>query len=387
MNKCIKNLKQRYLILLITLLAFFAGCGESINKDDKPEDLISVNGIHFGDTKYNVSTDMDNCFGYLNVYTKSETGYYNFDMNNSGKILLYMDRELDKVVPVCSRINCTHDNLDCDAVFSEFIYPEVIYNEGYIYTEMIEEAEDKNMMDFYLYKVSADGSKREKVFKMYTYLKNASIIPSVYIHRGCVYYLLTETDNVSLYKKDLKKGEPELIYKYKGEFSDICNIKGYGEGIFFSRSQDGVSYQIAYHSCIDNKTYDIVGDSCWSYAITDDFIYYISPDGQLNKMSLKDLKTQALMDNLSRSDELSTDGKYLYIDNYNESSMQNFKDRKIDVYTLGGEKVDTIDLDKQYSTCDFGDENYMFFGFNDGTKKYFDKSQIGIASHEWKMLG
>ena len=93
------------------------------------------------------------------------------------------------------------------------------------------------------------------------------------------------------------------------------------------------------------------------------------------------------MDNLSRSDELSTDGKYLYIDNYNESSMQNFKDRKIDVYTLGGEKVDTIDLDKQYSTCDFGDENYMFFGFNDGTKKYFDKSQIGIASHEWKMLG
>ena len=60
-------------------------------------------------------------FAYQFV-AESEKGYYLWERINPGWLyprLMFLDRESGRVVPLCSRPDCTHEDEECNAYFRE----------------------------------------------------------------------------------------------------------------------------------------------------------------------------------------------------------------------------------------------------------------------------
>lgn len=380
-----KKIKGLILILLCTVIMLCSCKPKNVNEGyvDDDNELISLStDIYYGDTAYNIETDIANYFSYLQIYTACSDGYYTFIRRGTigGNQLMFIDKESKQCLPVCSNVDCLHNNDQCDASFGEFI-SRVNYYKNKLYTVLIEKSVDTGEWIFSLYKISTDGSAREKMFELFS-AAGDPIIPEFYIHRGYIYYQISSGEDSYLYMRKLDGEEVKLVYKVENDLSGICTPKGYGDGILFSIMDEDAKYKILYYSQQSDSLYEIADNINWSFAVAGDSVICIE-ENTMKKINLTDLNTEVILEEIGGNIELSSDGKYIYVDNLNMVREDDYSGRKIDVYDTSGKHLDTIDLDGQYNTADFGDKEYMIFTFNGSRICIFDKSQIGSETHAW----
>lgn len=170
---------------------------------------------------------------------ESEKGFYFFSGPNN-QYLFYMDKATKKSSIVCNKPDCQHVNetnsariTDCNAYFLE-ANKNLLYYDNSLYL-MSFNGEIQS-----LYKVSADGTKREKLFTFKEY------VTRLIIHRGYVYYIVEDNGTVAgneqntatvckLYRVKLNNlsGQPELLHTVQGIYGTIDQLFGYGNNIYF----------------------------------------------------------------------------------------------------------------------------------------------------------
>lgn len=141
--------------------------------------------------------------------------------------LYYIDRKSQAATPLCNKPNCSHNSVDCNAYFNLFVNASgesanvVQYYDGNLYIVVKDEDAMGNFLGNILYKVTPDGSTREKLIEF----KDG--ISHWLIHKGYFYFsqdkFADDIDSSSVY-------DSFSIKRYK-----INNIKSKPEEIFNSK--------------------------------------------------------------------------------------------------------------------------------------------------------
>lgn len=166
----------------------------------------------------------------------------------------YMEEGAEKIVPLCNKADCFHDRetdeekkKECNAYTeSLFEIQEINYYDGYVYYLT------HNGPESTLYRISADGSRREKIY--YWDFETDGYVDKWMIHRGKMYYTSYKNQII----QDKKTGEelikqwysmsslplegtlrrPTVIYSQKEELqeynvSEFGQPKAYGNYLYF----------------------------------------------------------------------------------------------------------------------------------------------------------
>lgn len=395
--------KQIFLTIALISAFILSGCQNGIKENGQDggntTDVSEINeidrNIDFGDITYNSNTDIQNYYQYFNEAVSYNIGYYIFENLKSGNRLLeYFDRQTGVILPVCSKADCKHEDESCDAVFSYEFDGYLSYYNGNLYTVFSEWNDDMTLTRT-LYKISLDGSRREKLFDLSTLGASGEFQgvsgTEFKIHRGYVYYAYTDGDTSHLFVRKLDDDKEAVeICRCSGLYSLISDMMGYGDGIMFQtytyNDADGadVCGKIIYYNQGSGQLSLIFEGNLGSFAIYDNGIVYF--DGKDIKMlDLSDYESEVLAEECRGYP--SYDGKYIYVDNIWECECEDdLSKRKIDVYDMAGRLVDSISLPDNSWETGFGDEYYLFQRFDEGEMYAFDKSQIGTGSYEWTLL-
>lgn len=211
-----KLLSALLIALLLPTMMLMSACNDASKTSD---DKLSF------DYTTNFQYYYSNLNGINFPVTKSEKGYYVFLPNN---YLYYIDRKSQAATPLCNKPNCSHNSVDCNAYFNLFVNASgesanvVQYYDGNLYIVVKDEDAMGNFLGNILYKVTPDGSTREKLIEF----KDG--ISHWLIHKGYFYFsqdkFADDIDSSSVY-------DSFSIKRYK-----INNIKSKPEEIFNSKN-------------------------------------------------------------------------------------------------------------------------------------------------------
>ncbi len=394
---------------MLMLLLALCSCSESLNIDKKKEavDLTQLKEINkdidFGDINPNIDTDSQNYF-ITNSIVSVETGYYYSIVNeNNDDILMYYDKDSGISLPVCQRTDCKHIDTSCDACFTSDMYCDEFEEEMWYYNnELYYLSSEKNdeSITFILNTLSMDASTRTTVKEVCTlYYDGGSIVsPVVTLHRGYMYYIVSDGEGVSLYKSTLDKDdEPEELCRCDGFYTEVAGVQGFGDGIIFecmyceeeTENILDIQGKIFYYNQNTEEISLITEGIIGGFAVTEDSIVYTDRKDTL-MYNISDGVTKILVKD--RVADAIYDGKYIYLDNVRGCMMgvTDWSDRKIAVYKTDGTYVDAISPCVNDGISLYGDEDYFFMKCRNADGEYnvymFDKSQIGIGKHEWMEL-
>jgi hypothetical protein len=151
--------KYFYMAISICILCLCGGCS---SKTETQELGVDVKALYDTDQEYSAQSYWGN---NNHKIKKADNGYYFIE----DSLLYFWDPETKDGTVVCSAPNCNHQDSDCNAYLGDFgdqwqngfdKYGLEIFN-NHIY---IREREIKdNVMDFYAYQFSMDGSERKKM--------------------------------------------------------------------------------------------------------------------------------------------------------------------------------------------------------------------------------
>lgn len=335
-----------------------------------------TNTICIDTGKYNAETDAQSFFswGYI---AQSKQGYY----FNYGNVLLFYDFKSKQVVPVCNKPNCTHDSItspDCNAVFSDYymsydIRSGIRYYEGYLYMTACDE-------DGYdcLYRISLDGSTREKYMRLYRSGKTETTTetiegtstqgyrraPHFWIHRGYVYYINNMEKNPAIRRMKMGSEKEELVYKTQGERAALYRMKAYGDYLVFQTGNfEEDMIEIDAGLCAYNtKTGEIgtiVSGVYNEYHIYGDSVYYATAT-EIRRYDMKTKEDIAVIEGNDGYYSFGIDEEYVYT--YNDKST-------LKVYTHDGEEI----------CCVIASEMQYLYNVNDGKiLAKFKDGKLGI---------
>ena len=392
------------LLCVITVAGIFAGCG-SKEGDSRGNEAFSIDNVEIG-------YDGLPFFNVFSSITKSEKGYYYYDESmyfagsnmKPAKYLMFFDPNTRSAVPVCSRADCTHGlTVGCDAVFflenqDNYIgnVDHLWYYDGDLYT-VAGNFED-NVYNHNLYRISADGSKRTKLTKLFSGGVEAF---NLFFHRGCLYIsFINEEGKNAVYKVKVEKdAEMELIYELDNADGFISDFNIYDTGITFmtgyfeDENYENSVEELKYYNPLNNEVTTLMEGVVFdSYTIIGDWICYTS-DRKLGRYDIKNKKTEDFY-TCEYPCYVSYDGKYIYAE-ASAVLLEDYSQHNIYVLDLEGKLVDTINA-PSYQDCYFGDDKFLFqmFDLDETLKnkakkpcmKAFDKSQIGTGKHEWIEL-
>lgn len=252
---------RNFLIVAVSIFTL-SGCG----KEALPNTYIEGSDFQY--------MQMD-CRGSYTGIQQGEDGYY----LRHGDYIYYLDELSGEIMPLCSRVDCMHDGEtnqirkeNCNAYVENKSDNSrgISYCNGYVYcldgTEWFDHGETQT-----LYRISADGSKKEKVYKW----ADDRRIPCWIIHRDVLYYVeqkftekkgkegteVLETD--TLYAIDLTKAmsRPEAVYTVSSEEvigPVIAHMKCYGNYLYFILNGDKVmELDGILHTFTDSFVYDM----------------------------------------------------------------------------------------------------------------------------------
>lgn len=287
-----------YLIGLFVCL-LMAACGEqtgvsdsaggTIQGSENGKDGVSAMELDFD---YVYETDDQTDCSVITVYT--ENGIYttmsisDMEKDLSGSLLMFYDYETGRTVPVCGKPDCSHEEVDCNAYFSE---PEYMFTYLYFYEDHLFVRKEENGY-LIMEQISLDGAEREKSCQLYRTMVDtrieddgtiysSSYYPIVIIHRGYAYFstYYANCEECELYRVRLGSDEnAELLCRQEGEQSMIYRLKGYGRYVFFQKGtclEDGTNDISVYAwDTQEDKMIEVVEGVLRNYTVGGNYLYY-----------------------------------------------------------------------------------------------------------------
>lgn len=344
-----KLLSALLIALLLPTMMLMSACNDASKTSD---DKLSF------DYTTNFQYYYSNLNGINFPVTKSEKGYYVFLPNN---YLYYIDRKSQAATPLCNKPNCSHNSVDCNAYFNLFVNASgesanvVQYYDGNLYIVVKDEDAMGNFLGNILYKVTPDGSTREKLIEF----KDG--ISHWLIHKGYFYfsqdkfaddidsYSVYDSFSIKRYKINNIKSKPEEIFNSKN-YSD--NLRGtfqftaYDDYIYvpvLPISEDEIkkqeesgkvtvsTYQEFYSININtikiNQIRNDEGDVCSPFFYNGQLTYLIDNSDTNGKFkyftSELDGSNPKLLTEMNYGDNLFANESQLYLQNFSEDTDEN----------------------------------------------------------------
>jgi hypothetical protein len=293
-------------------------------------------------------------------------------------------------------LNSSYDKLDItlDGPYENAIQ----YYDGNLYAIDFEYNNDRECYEPFLVKYDLDGTKYTKVTNN---LKGVSGLVDWFIHRGYFYYV---TDHqICRISMDSPKSDSETVYELKSyleETNNISELNAYGDYIYFTANTDvdteTENYKIKRLSVnvndLENKETTYENSNVRVKTFYNGKAVFMSSNSTSTDYYLADLNMEnpSLLTTQKLGYMLSSDGKYLYVDNGNKllsSSSSSKKDKylgqTITVYDGNMNEVDSFVFPSKtvYHYLDGQDEdNFLVFMADDEdsyTLSYISKSKIG----------
>lgn len=168
---------------------------------------------------------------YTSSYKKfiygSESGYY----IATGEFLYYLDEGQDEAVLLCGKINCPHEDENCNGYFFQES-PQIIYDNGKLYG-FVYTVQDNC---YHLTELSADGETRRQLFSVSGLDTNHFII-----HRGVVYYVIHEGKYEKIMAYDINRDKEAMVYLPKYEAGMITSVFCEDDKLYFGEAMIGSS--------------------------------------------------------------------------------------------------------------------------------------------------
>lgn len=379
---------------------------------------------------YEPETDFQPFFWWSSA-TNAGSNY--FFWVDSDSMLAKFDPVTKKAQLICGKSGCKHwgvtdksEYLNCDAYFSNGeltgnrltnMLPgtlgkkeTVTFQTGYIQyykKNLYVMGFDKNA-DVYLYKISKDGSKREKDCLLFKADLSSSKhpedssqsewnSPEVCIHRGYAYFI-DNREQISGQEgtpsiRRVKLGsdeEPELVFEAEGQRPSIYRMLGYGDYIFF---QSGNFKDAAYND-IDGAIYAyniqtgkitlVKNNVIAPYCIQDDKLYYdaniySSDDKSIHCYSLSTQQDEVFAKTGDRQEavDVFVDKNYVYTTGDTENEIM--------IYDRNSKKlVQRLNDDNCYM-CLYGDDKLLFHVAENGNFiNFLDKAKCKDGNAVWE---
>lgn len=303
---------------------------------------------------FNFETDFQYYYFTINgtclPVTNSETGYYFFLPN---RFLYYIDKESMESTPLCSKVNCLHnDRSSCDAYFNTYMVPIegaesniLQYYDGNLYMMLREEDQYGSFAGATLYKVSLDGATREKLISF------DFGVPNWLVHRGGFYYAQEIFRNDK--ESELTTGSILIkqlpLNNLKAKPIELFNTENYYDNIY------SISQVVAYDDYLFTMVNSMSEESIENYRST-------------GKLNFGDLESNYYSINTKTSEV-----KQIF-NSEGEISIHGFYNGKL-LYSIINKNSDS---DFRYFTCELDGNNPIFlrsmeYGdnlFSNGTQLY-----------------
>ena len=331
---------------------------------------------------------------------------------------------------LCSNVNCTHDNAECEAYLSdeECLGSTIWYYGGRIY--MIEKTKEKDIL------VSYDKTLRDKKSEKTLSTEGMSLssawgdIKYADIVNGYMYYLLYSDSGCVMYKVDINSSsEPEKVKEYNAAFNggtdfigvSLASLNAIGDKLYINwRTSISLEAEEYIVDCLDTNTgnvetlIDISSDDELSkkadskhwvtselFYDKDGNMYFVGVDSSAWCLYRMNLKTQEISE-VFKLDNKSTrnytklagyDGQYFYVFDKPDLSkgIKNITtDDKNIVYILdtNGEIKDTLEFNQESTktTADVnilgGDRRYLLVTTTDTDIQQFKASSELMSKYE-----
>lgn len=193
--------------------------------DDRAEELQEALETEY---EYNLAIDIDENiedqgFDNLRYATYTEDGFYVYD--NMTNLISFVDKKSCKMVPLCSKPACRHNDVECDAFY--YTFSAIFSYKDMIYVV----ANDPTTSTLCLYRINKDGSERTLVKTLFAVEDDTGYSYEFAIHKGYLYMkldILPENDytegNVILYRFELNgKGKKEIL-NHTGYWANISIV-------------------------------------------------------------------------------------------------------------------------------------------------------------------
>lgn len=397
---------KAFVIIMILVMLCTSGCGNVENEN--PDTDVSVNhtqsdnSMHDGtvnesitkeiqiDTgEYNAETDAQSFFLWGHV-AQSKQGYYFCDARN----LQFYDFKSKQVVPVCNRPNCTHNGMtspDCNAVFSDYYMSYdtgagLRYYDGYLYMS----ACDEEGYDC-LYRISLDGSTREKYMRLYrsgktetttetiegTIIEGYRRAPKFWIHRDYVYYINEMEKNTAIRRMKMGTDKEELIYRAQGERAALYRMKAYGDYLVFqtgnySEDMIDVEADVCAYNIKTGELGKIVEGVYNEYHIYGDKLYYTTAT-EIRSYDMKTKEDIAVITGNSGYYTFCIDDDYIYTFDYNSL---------VQVYTHDGKEVCRVS-DSKMRALYYVNDGKLLAEFPNGKIGIIETTDFADGSAAW----
>lgn len=381
MNK----VKSVNLLIMVMLLCaapcFMTGCG-------------NPNYEKLG-REYDTEYDFQYFFGSMPSVQKVDKGYYFL----LGEFLFYYDNTMEQACIVCNKYDCNHQNEECNAYLAGAT--EINYFNKKLYYIAPEEEYSEN---WYLFCVSCDGKRREKIVQVATLNpEDNGISFQMCVHRGKIFFSVLKSTNLK--KRSAVVYEVELegrhtwkeIDSFEGYGAAIDDIAAYGNTLVVLASYaDSEEGEFRYHTDLVNLEkvdvkkdviYDKDRDAIFAF-MNKDVLYYYS-DNKLFSKNINNGEEKCVSGSNVFYDEINFDGNYIYNSNWTICRENNdFSDYRIDIYDLNGHKKKSISMTENMTWL-YGDKEAFLFTDRTDEKvnvKIYDKSGIGSENNDFKNI-
>ena len=305
----------------------------------------------------------------------AETGYY-YTANSpvytsSYKFLYYFDMVNKNSMPLCTKLNCAHNDENCDAYLSddECLSANIWYYNQRIY--MIEKTAEKDIL------VSYDKTGRDKKQENILSVDGMSVRAghnSACVIKGRIFYILKSERTQYIYEVSLDTQEtPKLIKQYTSEnkISDTIMLLGAGDYLYISIEKtfkDGTndyiieSYNVEEDRLISEFSYASDGMAVRGSIYTWDLnafydenrsFYFISVSDDaycINRLNL-DTKENTEIYAVNLSDDEGSRESYI--------KLQGIDDKYLYLY-------EQVDITVEEKAFDYEQKNYLYIINKDG---------------------
>ena len=187
----------------------------------------------------------------------TDDGFYVY--NVSTNLVSFVDKKTCTMVPLCSKPDCSHSYIDCDAFYytlcSIFVYDDELYVV----------AADDSTSTLCLYQLNKDGSERTLVKTLFAIEDdNTGYSFRFVLHKGCL-YMVTDTFDGEIYTEDdivlfcypLDSKDKKEILRHKGYNADILIINCNGDNmylrVFNLSSKEADAEEVTKYYCYNTK--------------------------------------------------------------------------------------------------------------------------------------